>query len=354
MNHYRIAVIPGDGVGKEVVPEGIRAIRMAGEVTGRYTIETTEYPWSCEWYLEHGEMMPADGIDRLRDSHAIYLGAVGFPGVPDHVSLWGLLLPIRFGFDQFVNKRPVRLFEGIEGPLRGRGPDDIDFICIRENTEGEYSGLGGRTRAGTPDEVVIQTSLFTRRGTERVIRYAFELARGRKKRLVSATKSNALNYSMVFWDEVTRAVAADFPDVEVSTMHVDALSARFVLAPQLLDVVVASNLFGDILTDLGGALQGSLGLPASANIDPSGRNPSMFEPVHGSAPGRAGKGTANPMAAIWAAAMMLEQLGEAEAARLVIAGLEEVARNGPKTIDLGGSGSTRDVGREVERLIQAS
>lgn len=354
MNHYQIAVIPGDGVGKEVVPEGLRAIRTAGEVTGRYTVETTDYPWSCEWYLEHGEMMPADGIDRLRDSHAIYLGAVGFPGVPDHVSLWGLLLPIRFGFDQFVNKRPVRLFEGIEGPLRGRGPDEIDFICIRENTEGEYSGLGGRTRVGTPDEVVIQTSLFTRRGTERIIRYAFELAREREKRLVSATKSNALNYSMVFWDEVTNAVAADFPDVEVSTMHVDALSARFVLAPQLLDVVVASNLFGDILTDLGGALQGSLGLPASANIDPSGRNPSMFEPVHGSAPGRAGKGTANPMAAIWAAAMLLEQLGEAEAARLIIAGLEGVARNGPKTIDLGGSGSTRDVGREVERLIQAS
>lgn len=266
----------------------------------------------------------------------------------------GLLLPIRIGFDQFVNKRPIRLLQGIGGPLRERGPDDIDFVCIRENTEGEYSGLGGRTRPGTPEEVVVQTALFTRRGTERVIRYAFELARRRRRRLVSATKSNALNYSMVFWDEVTNAVAADYPDVEVSTMHVDALSARFVLAPHLLDVVVASNLFGDILTDLGGAPQGSLGLPASANINPSGQYPSMFEPVHGSAPGRAGKGTANPMAAVWAASMLLEQLGELEAAAIVMTALERIAREGPKTIDLGGEASTRTVGEAVERGIVGS
>lgn len=354
MTTYRIAVIPGDGVGNEVIPQGLRAIRAAGEVTGRYTIDTAEYPWSCEWYLQHGVMMPADGIDQLRDSDAIYLGAVGFPGVPDHVSLWGLLLPIRRGFDQFVNKRPVRLFQGIRGPLRGRGPEDVDFICIRENTEGEYSGVGGRLHAGTTEEVVVQTSLFTRRGTERVMRYAFELARDRRKRLVSATKSNALNHSMVFWDEVTHDVAKDFPDVEVTTMHVDALAARFVLAPQLLDVVVASNLFGDILTDLGGALQGSLGLPASANLDPSGRYPSMFEPVHGSAPGRAGKGIANPMAAIWAAAMLLEQLGEVDAAALVMNGIEAIALNGPKTVDLGGSAGTRQVGEAVEQRILAS
>jgi tartrate dehydrogenase/decarboxylase/D-malate dehydrogenase len=353
VKRYRLAVIPGDGVGREVVPEGLRAIRAAGQVTGSFAIETTEYPWSCQWYLEHGSMMPPDGLDRLRDSDAIYLGAVGFPGVPDHVSLWGLLLPIRSAFDQFVNRRPIRLLAGIDGPLRDRGPGDIDFVCIRENTEGEYAGLGGRTRPGTPEEVVIQTALFTRRGTERVISYAFDLARQRRKRLVSATKSNALNYSMVFWDEVTNAVASDYPDVAVSSVHVDALAARFVLAPDQLDVVVASNLFGDILTDLGGALQGSLGIPASANINPSRQYPSMFEPVHGSAPGRAGKGTANPMAAIWAASMLLEHLGEPDAAELVMAGLERTAREGPKTSDLGGTAGTRDVGAAVERAIMA-
>lgn len=352
MTVYRLAVIPGDGVGKEVVPEGLHALRVAGEVTGSFTIESAELPWSCEWYLEHGAMMPADGLDRLRDSDAIFLGAVGFPGVPDHVSIWGLLLPIRFGFDQYVNKRPVRILDGIPGPLRGRGSSDVDFVCIRENTEGEYCGLGGRTRQGTPEEVVVQTGLFTRRGTERVLRYAFELARARRRRLVSATKSNALNYSMVFWDEVTAAVAADYPDVEVTTTHVDALAARFVLAPQTLDVIVASNLFGDILTDLGGALQGSLGLPASANINPTSAYPSMFEPVHGSAPDLAGKGIANPMAAIWAGAMLLEELGETEAAGLVMGGLECVAREGPKTADLGGSAGTREVGEAVARAMR--
>jgi tartrate dehydrogenase/decarboxylase/D-malate dehydrogenase len=353
MTRYRLAVIPGDGVGVEVVPEGLRAIRAAGQVSDSFAIETTEYPWSCQWYLAHGSMMPPDGLDRLRDSDAIYLGAVGFPGVPDHVSLWGLLLPIRSAFDQFVNRRPIRLLAGIDGPLRDHGPGDIDFVCIRENTEGEYSGLG-RTRPGTPEEVVIQTALFTRRVTERVIRYAFDLAMQRRKRLVSATKSNALNYSMVFWDEVTNAIASDYPEVAVSSVHVDALAARFVLAPHQLDVVVASNLFGDILTDLGGALQGSLGIPASANINPSRQHPSMFEPVHGSAPGRAGKGTANPMAAIWAASMLLEHVGEPEAARLVMAALERTALEGPKTSDLGGTARTREVGAAVERAILAA
>jgi len=352
MQTYRVSVIPGDGVGKEVIPEGLRAVRAAGEVTGGFAIDVVEYPWSCEWYLEHGTMMPRDGLDRLCDSDVIYLGAVGFPGVPDHVSLWGLLLPIRFEFDQFVNKRPVRLLDGIKGPLQDRGPSDVDFVCIRENTEGEYAGLGGRTRAGTPEEAVVQTSLFTRRGTERVIRYAFELAQTRKGRLISATKSNALNYSMVFWDEVTNEVAADYADVEVVSVHVDALAARFVLAPHLIDVVVASNLFGDILTDLGGALQGSLGLPASGNIDPTRRHPSMFEPVHGSAPGRAGTGTANPMAAVWAAAMMLDQLGETEASTLIMRGVEHVAKHGPTTMDLGGTHGTRAVGAAIEAAIK--
>jgi tartrate dehydrogenase/decarboxylase / D-malate dehydrogenase len=354
MDTYRLSVIPGDGVGREVVPEGLKAVRAAGEVTGSFAIETVDYPWSCQYYAEKGRMMDDDALDRLRDSHAIYLGAIGFPGVPDHVSLWEMLLPIRQRFDLYVNLRPIRLLPGIQGPLRDRSPEDIDFVCVRENTEGEYCGVGGRIRQGTPDEVVMQTAIFTRKGTERVVRYAFELARGRKRKLVSGTKSNALNYSMVFWDEVVAEVGRDYPDVEVTSTHVDALAARLVLAPQLLDVVVASNLFGDILTDLGGALQGSLGLPPSGNIDPSGQHPSLFEPVHGSAPGRAGKGTANPMAAIWAASMMLDSLGQAGAAGLVMKGLEHVALHGPRTVDLGGSAGTREVGDAVEAAIRSA
>ena len=347
MKTYRLAVIPGDGVGKEVVPEGLKALRRAGEVTGAFGIETADYPWSCEWYLEHGEMMPSDGLDRLRDADAIYLGAVGFPGVPDHVSLWGLLLPIRQGFDQYVNLRPVALFEGIEGPLRDRGPADIDILFVRENTEGEYVGLGGRFRVGQPEEVAVQTGLFTRRGVERVARYAFERARERRRELASATKSNALNFSMVFWDEVIAEVGRDYPDVELTSYHVDALAARMVTAPGTLDVVVASNLFGDILTDLGGALQGSLGLPAGANPNPERRYPSMFEPIHGSAPRRAGQGVANPMAAIWAGAMLLEHLGETEAAGLIMAALRHVAKHGPRTRDLGGTARTAEVGDAI-------
>ncbi|HLO36747.1 MAG TPA: tartrate dehydrogenase, partial [Candidatus Deferrimicrobium sp.] len=337
MGSYRVAVIPGDGVGVEVVPEGLRVLRRAGEVTGSFTIETVDYPWSCRYYLETGAMMPADGLQRLADSDAIYLGAVGFPGVPDHVSLWGLLLPIRKGFDQYVNLRPVEILEGIPGPLRDKGPGDVDILCIRENTEGEYSGLGGRANVGTPHEVAIQTSLFTRRGVERIARYAFERARTRRGQLASATKSNALQYTAVMWDEIVQDVAADYPDVTVTPYHVDALAARFVTAPETLDVVVGSNLFGDILTDLGGALQGSLGLPASANLNPERHHPSMFEPVHGSAPRRAGQGIANPMATIWAGALMLDHLGETEAAGLVMEALRRVARTGPRTKDLGGS-----------------
>jgi len=354
MTTHRLSIIPGDGVGREVVPEGLKALRAAADVTGSFSLDTVDYPWSCEYYAQKGVMMDADALDRMRDSDAIYLGAIGFPGVPDHVSLWEMLLPIRQQFDLYINLRPIRLLPGISGPLRDRGPEDIDFVCIRENTEGEYCGIGGRLRAGTPDEVVMQTAMFTRKGTERVVRYAFELARKRKKQLVSGTKSNALNYSMVFWDEVVDIVAADYPDVEVWSQHVDALAARLVLNPQQLDVIVASNLFGDILTDLGGALQGSLGLPPSGNIDPSGRSPSLFAPVHGSAPGRAGQGTGNPMAAIWAAAMMLEQLGEDEAAGLVMSGLEAVALDGPYTKDLGGTAKTIDIGDAVAASIRAS
>lgn len=354
MRRYRISVIPGDGVGREVVPEGLKAVRAAAEVTGSFDLETVDYPWSCQYYAETGRMMDEDALDRLRDSDSIYLGAIGFPGVPDHVSLWQMLLPIRQRFDLYVNLRPIRLLPGITGPLRDRGPEDIDFVCVRENTEGEYCGVGGRVRVGTPDEVVTQTAVFTRKGTERVVRYAFDLAQQRRGKLVSATKSNALNHSMVFWDEVVADVARDYPDVQVTSTHIDALAARLVLAPQVLDVVVASNLFGDILTDLGGALQGSLGIPPSGNIDPTGSHPSLFEPVHGSAPGRAGKGTANPMAAIWAASMMLESLDQPDAAALVMRGLEQVALNGPRTVDLGGSAGTREVGDAVAKVIRGS
>jgi tartrate dehydrogenase/decarboxylase/D-malate dehydrogenase len=349
---YKIAVIPGDGVGKEVIPEGLRVLRRAGEITGSFTLTTTDYPWSCEWYLEHGTMMPADGIDRLRDCDAIYLGAVGFPGVADHVSLWGLLLPIRKEFDQYVNLRPIQMFEGIEGPLRDRRPEDIDILCVRENTEGEYVGMGGRFRQGEPEESAIQVSLFTRKGVERVARYAFDLARKRRKMLASATKSNALNYTAVMWDEIVAEVGArEYPDVELTSYHVDAISARFVTAPDSLDVVVASNLFGDIITDLGGALQGSMGLPAGANLNPERRYPSMFEPIHGSAPRRAGQGTANPMATIWAGSMMLDHLGETEASGLVMDALRYVAKGGPRTKDLGGTAKTVEMGEAVAAAV---
>jgi tartrate dehydrogenase/decarboxylase / D-malate dehydrogenase len=354
MTRYALAVIPGDGIGREVIPEGLRVIRRAGEVTDRFTIETNDLPWSCEHYLETGRMMPEDGLTQLADSDAIYLGAVGFPGVPDHISLWGLLLPIRQGFDQYVNLRPVQVLEGIESPLRDKGPGDVDILCVRENTEGEYSGIGGRFHVGRPEETAVQTSLFTRRGVERIARYAFEQARTRRHSLASATKSNALQYSAVMWDEIVAEVGRDYPDVELTSYHVDALAARFVTAPESLDVVVGSNLFGDVLTDLGGALQGSLGLPASANLNPERVHPSMFEPVHGSAPRRAGQGVANPMAAIWAGAMLLEHLGETEAAGLVMDALREVARTGPRTRDLGGSARTSAVGEAIGAAIGGS
>jgi tartrate dehydrogenase/decarboxylase/D-malate dehydrogenase len=352
VNRYRLAVIAGDGIGLEVIPEGLAAIRRAGEVTGSFAVDTIDYPWSCRWYLEHGAMMPPDGLTKLADSDAIYLGAVGLPGaVPDHVSLWGLLLPIRQTFDQYINLRPCQVLDGIPSPLRDRGPADIDILCVRENTEGEYSGMGGRFHRGSPEEMALQTSVYTRRGVERVVRWAFERAQERRQSLASATKSNALQYTAVLWDEIVDEVARDFPDVTVTPYHVDALAARFVTAPDSLDVVVGSNLYADILTDLGGALQGSLGLPASANLDPSRRHPSMFEPVHGSAPTIAGQGIANPMAAAWSASMLLDHLGEPEGARLVMDALRAVARRGPRTRDLGGQASTHEVGEAIVAAI---
>jgi tartrate dehydrogenase/decarboxylase/D-malate dehydrogenase len=349
---YEIALIPGDGIGVDVISEGLSVLQHAAEVTDSFRLGTTEHPWSCAWYMKHGRMMPADGLDRLRDSDAIYLGAVGFPGVPDHVSLWGLLLPIRFGFDQYVNLRPIQMLAGIPGPLHDRGPNDVNMLCVRENTEGEYAGIGGRFRQGQPEETAIQTSVFSRRGIDRVARFAFEKARARRGKLASATKSNALQYSAVLWDEVIAEVGVEYPDVELTRYHVDALAARFITAPDSLDVVVASNLFGDILTDLGGALQGSLGLPAGANLNPERRFPSMFEPIHGSAPDLAGRGVANPMAAIWAGALMLEHLHEQEAADLVMAALRRVARDGPRTPDLGGQATTAELGAAVAAAIE--
>jgi len=345
MRSYNIALIPGDGIGQEVIPAGMNALETIARSDGGFTLHAESFPWGCQYYLDHGVMMAADGLEKLRSYDAIYFGAVGLSSaVPDHISLWGLVLPIRTAFDQYVNLRPVHLLPGIPGHLRTKGSKDIDFVVIRENTEGEYSGAGGRVHVGTPQEVAIQTTIFTRMGVERIIRYAFELARTRRKKVTSATKSNAMQHVMVFWDEVFSQVAKDYPDVTTEKWHVDALSARFITHPQTLDVVVGSNFFGDILSDLGGALMGSLGMPASANINPERRYPSMFEPVHGSAPDIMGKGIANPLAAIWAGAMMLDFLGEGEAARRIRVAVERVTADGRVlTPDLGGTAHTSDV-----------
>lgn len=309
---HRIAAIPGDGVGVDVTEAALAVLERV--LPGR--LEVVRLPWSCDHWLATGAMMPEDGITRLRGFDAILLGAVGWPAkVPDAVSLHGLLLPIRKAFRQYANVRPHRLLPGVEGPLRKGG---FDILCIRENTEGEYSGAGGRVHQGMAEEVAVETAIFTRAGVERILRFAFAQARGRSGRLASVTKSNAQRHSMVFWDEMTEAVAAEFPDLEVTRHHVDAIAARMVMAPETLDVVVASNLFGDILTDLGAAIQGGLGFAASANLNPEREAPSMFEPVHGSAPDIAGLGVANPIAAIWSAAMMLEHLGEGAAAAEVM------------------------------------
>ena len=341
---YRIAVIAGDGIGTEVIPAGIDVLQRAVR-DEPCVLEFTEFPWGCEYYQRTGAMMSADALDQLQAFDAIYLGAVGAPGVPDHVSVWELILPIRQRFDQYVNLRPMRLLPGVPGPLAGRGPADIDMICVRENSEGEYAGLGGRMHRGTPHEVAEQTGLFTRRGIERIARYAFVLAARRPNpRLASATKSNALQHSMVLWDETLDAVAADFPDVAFRKYHVDALAARMVTHPGTLDVIVASNLFGDILTDLGAAISGSLGVAPGANINPERLHPSMFEPIHGSAPDIAGRGIANPIGAIWAGAMMLDHLGLTAAHDRIVRAIERVVGGGgPRTPDLGGTATTRDV-----------
>ena len=353
MKSYKIAVIPGDGIGKEGVPEGLKVLEATAAAAG-IAFQFHHFDWNCETYKKTGRMMPEDGIARLRDHDSIFLGAVGFPGVPDHVSLWGLLIPIRRQFDQYVNLRPVRLLPGIPCPLRDRKTGDIDFWIVRENTEGEYSQIGGRLHSGTEHEMVVQEAVFTKRGTDRILRYAFELAQKLGRRHVtSATKSNGIYYSMPFWDERFAAIAVEYPDVKVDQYHIDILAARFVMTPERFDVVVGSNLFGDILSDLGPGVTGTIAVAPSANINPERKYPSMFEPVHGSAPDIAGKGIANPIGQIWSAAMMLEHFGEKDAAAAILGAIEKVlsSANAPLTPDLGGKASTQELGTAIARAL---
>jgi tartrate dehydrogenase/decarboxylase/D-malate dehydrogenase len=351
VKRYKIAVIEGDGIGREVVPEGLRVLEAVGRKFN-FDFAWTHFDWSCERYAGTGRMMPEDGLDQLRDFDSIFLGAVGYPGVPDHISLWGLLIPIRREFQQYVNLRPARLLEGVETPLKKHLPGDIDFYVVRENNEGEYSEVGGRLYRGTDAELAVQENVFTRRGCDRTIRFAFELARKRKRHVTSATKSNGIIHTMPFWDERFAAAAQQFPDCRTDQYHIDILAAHFVAHPEWFDVVVASNLFGDILSDLSAAVVGSIGLAPSANLNPDRNFPSMFEPVHGSAPDIAGKKIANPIAQIWSGAMMLDHLGESEAARAIEKAFCTVlAGKGPRTPDLGGNASTTEVGATIAEEV---
>jgi tartrate dehydrogenase/decarboxylase / D-malate dehydrogenase len=349
---HKIAVLPGDGIGKETVPESLKVLDAAARRFG-FDLELKHYDWSCETYKETGKMMPDDGLDQLAQSDSILLGAVGWPGVPDHVSLWGLLIPIRRGFDQYVNLRPCKLMPGVRTPLANRTEEDIDFYVVRENTEGEYSSVGGRMFEGTDREFVSQQSIFTRKGTDRILRFAYDLAMTRpKKHLTSATKSNGITFTMPYWDERFAAIGKDYPDIRTDQYHIDILCAHFVQHPDWFDVVVGSNLFGDILSDLGPAVAGSIGVAASANINPERAFPSMFEPVHGSAPDIAGKFICNPIGQIWSAALMLEHLGEAAAGKAIVEAIETLLRDsGPKTRDMGGQAGTADVGTALAQLV---
>lgn len=345
--NYKVALIPGDGIGKEVVPESVRTLKALSHKFG-FGVSFKEFPYSCAYYLEHGIMMPPDGLELLKPFDAILLGAVGDPSVPDHVSLWGLLLPIRRTFDQYVNLRPVRLLPGIRSPLADRTQNDIDFVVVRENTEGEYSEIGGRLYSGTERELVVQETIFSRQGVDRILRFAFELARKRPaKHVTSATKSNGIRYTMPFWDERFQAVAKEFADIRCDQFHIDILTAHFVLHPDWFDVVVGSNLFGDILSDLGPALAGGIGIAPSANLNYDRKFPSMFEPVHGSAPDIAGKGIANPIATLWSVQMMLEFLGQEKAAQELMQAIETVTGSGTLTPDLGGNAGTTEFTDQV-------
>ena len=342
MQDYTIKLIPGDGIGVDVIAEGRKVMETLAEKHGGLCFKFDTLPWSCKYYLETGRMMPEDGMKILEDCDSILLGAVGFPGVPDHVSLRDLLLPIRVNFDEYVNLRPVKLLKGLSSPVKN---ENIDFVVIRENSEGEYCGKGEFCDCGTPEEKAVQNSIFTRKGTERIIRYAYEYAKSHKlNKVMSATKSNALNYSMVFWDKVFHEVANDYKSMESSQMHIDALAGYFIMHPDRLQVVVASNLFGDILTDLGSAMLGSIGISPSANLNPEGRYPSMFEPIHGSAPDIAGKGIANPVGTFWAAAMMLDHFKlYDESRRLMDAVTDVLAAGAVRTPDIGGKSTTTEV-----------
>jgi tartrate dehydrogenase/decarboxylase/D-malate dehydrogenase len=351
MSSFNIAVLAGDGIGKEVVPEGIRVLDAAGRRFG-FKLSWREFDWSCEKFLNTGVMMPPDGLQQLSKFDAIFLGAVGDPRVADHVSLWGLLIPIRRGFQQYVNLRPVKLFAGIESPLKNWKAGQIDFNIVRENNEGEYSNIGGRLYEGTPHEMAVQQTIFTRRGVERILRFAFDLARKSKKHVTSATKSNGIIFTMPFWDECFQKIAAEYPDVKTDQYHIDILTAHFVRHPDWFDVVVGSNLFGDILSDLGPAVVGSIGIAPSANLNPEKEFPSMFEPVHGSAPDIAGKGIANPIGQIWSGAMMLRHLDQLEAADAIEAAISDIlAKADVRTADIGGKATTEELGQAIAKLV---
>ena len=353
MKTYRIAVIPGDGVGPEVLTEGMKVLKRVAELDGTFQFEDVWFPWGCEYYLKTGRMMPEDGIEVLKEFDAIYLGAVGYPGVPDHISLWDLLLTIRKSFDQYVNLRPVKLLKGAPCPLSDTAREEINMTFIRENSEGEYAGSGSWLFKNKPNEVVIQDGVFSRVGCERIIRYAFEVARKEKRSLTSISKGNALNYSMVFWDQIFKEVSEEYPDVETRSLLVDAAAMFMVKDPKRFEVVVTSNLFGDILTDLGAAISGGMGLAAGANLNPEKKFPSMFEPIHGSAPDIAGQGISNPMASVWAASQMLDFFGHEDWGKKVLDAIEAVLEDGAiRTPDIGGTSSTSQVGDAiVEKLI---
>jgi len=354
MAQHRIAVMPGDGIGKETVPEGLRVLEAAARKFG-VDLAFTHFDWSCDHYVKHGRMMPEDWFERLKPFEAIFYGAVGWPAtVPDHVSLWGSLIPFRRQFDQYVNLRPCRLMPGIATPLANRKPGDIDFVVVRENTEGEYSSVGGRMWEGTDREVVFQESVFSRKGTDRIMKFAFDLARSRpRKQLTSATKSNGISITMPYWDERFKAMSARYPDIRVDQYHIDILCAHFVGRPQVFDVVVASNLFGDILSDLGPAVCGTIGIAPSANINPERTYPSLFEPVHGSAPDIAGKGIANPIGQIWSGALMLDFLGHKDAADAIVSAIERALADPktPRTADVGGRATTAEAGKAIAALL---
>ena len=355
MQSYQIAAIPADGIGPEVINAGVRVLQALAARDGGFAFDITTYDWGSDYYKAHGRMMPEDGLDRLKAHDAIFFGAVGAPDVPDHITLWGLRLPICQGFDQYANVRPTRILPGISAPLRDKGPGDLDWVIVRENSEGEYAGHGGRAHRGLPEEVATETAIFTRVGVTRIMRFAFRLAQARPRKLLTVvTKSNAQRHGMVMWDEIAAEVAAEFPDVSWDKMLVDAMTVRMTLNPESLDTIVATNLHADILSDLAGALAGSLGVAPTANIDPERRYPSMFEPIHGSAFDITGKGIANPVATFWTACQMLDHLGEADASARLMKAVEEVCAAGIMTPDVGGGATTAEVTDAVINAIRGS